>query len=328
MHWPFAPTHTTCRLYCFAAASGDVIFTFATSGEIKCTPLSLSVSSSQVVAFGSYDGQLYVLDEDTGALLAQAALGGSLFASPVLLPPGEAEDRDVARLVTVTNRGRVAQFRLARDSGSTSARMQLVEEWSREVGCAVFTTPAVVVLPSFPTPLLVLGGTDGAMVALDAGNRGATVWRTDLGRGPIFCPPLLVGSEEEGVVVGCADGSIVRLSGRCGARVWTTEAADVGCVEGESITGRPALLSETHVVVTTSKGRILALHAGTGEAVGSLQLGSQPQRLGSPVVREADGKAVVVVGSRDDGLYGVACSDMARAHEGAHNGGCHDVPQT
>lgn len=316
------------RLYALKVATGAVAFVVPTGGEIKGTPLSLSSLSLDgggvgvgpaVCVLGSYDGHAYVVSERDGAVLARVALGGSPFASPVVVPyledkEGEGKEGAAgARVVMVTNRGRVVQLRLsvALDppaSESAAVSVSATVEWARDVGCAVFTTPAVV----SPHPgrgkgrLLVLGGTDGTLLALDPCEGGREAWRVDLRGGPVFCPPLPVGGAAADVIVGGQDGSLRRVDGSTGAVVWVAEAGG-----WESVTGRPVLLGEGEgavVAAATAAGWLRLLDVGTGEGVGAVRVGAG-QRLGSPVVLRGGkkrGGEVIVVGSRDDGVYGAS----------------------
>lgn len=290
-------------LYALRVETGEVAWVVRTGGEVKGTPLSLSLSphAAHVAVFGSYDGHMYVVNERDGGLLARVPLGGgggSPFASPVALPVVE-EEEATARVVMVTNRGRIAAFCL-RWTGEGELAVQ--EEWAKEAGCAVFTTPAVLLSPS---PALVIGGTDGVLRCLDLRRGGQERWRVDLGGGPVFCPPLAV-DEGRDVVVGGQDGRVWRVGGADGRMVWVA-VRDANLREGPAaITRRPALLPGGEaVVVADAEGglRVLGLERGGTET--SLVVGGG-QRLGAPAVLEGDGGGVlVVVGSRDDGVYGV-----------------------
>ena len=295
-----------------------------------------------VCIFGSYDGHMYAVRETDGALLARVPLGGSPFASPVAL---STEQQEACMVVMATNRGRVAQFRLTltgeeEQGGGGERAVAVAEEWTHEAGCAIFTTPAVIPGGPAAPPLLVLGGTDGAIRALDPARGGKERWRVDLKCGPIFCPPLAVSvgvhsPNRQGVVVGGQDGSVRWLAAADGHTVWAVAppspppppppavaaAASAAAValEGGPITGRPALLPGGRaVVVATAAGRLRVLDSGSGSTLAAVVVGAG-QRLGSPTVRAegGGGGVMVVVGSRDDGVYGVRLRGAEEAEPGS-----------
>jgi len=317
----FVPSHDS-QLYAYFILTGQFAWSCCTGGEIKGAPSTFCLAGltdtekTSLIAFGSYDGHLYIVEASSGELWAPPSpLGGSPFASPLLLPAAAAEAAAAARLVTVTNRGRVAQWQVQRLGDGRGA---VTLHWSQEVGCAVFTTPIL----SSASSLLVLGGTDGSAVALRPAQGGAVVWRTPLdgangvGAAPIFASPCLLPAgkdnedddEEEGVLVAC-QSSLHCLSLKSGKRKWLV---DTSTREGEVITGKPAVLKDSRfVLVSTSHGRllVLAVQKESTEVIATLSLGAG-QRLSSPVVVLASERVVggkkswrTVVGSRDDGVY-------------------------
>ena len=322
----FVPSHDA-RLYAYFILSGELAWSCSTGGEIKgatlpfCLAGPADTEKSFLVAFGSYDGYLYIVEASSGALwAAPSPLGGSPFASPLVLPAGGgrgeggAAAAGAARLVTVTNRGRVVQWKVQRQA---DGRGSVTLDWSLEVGCAVFTTPIF----SSASSLLVLGGTDGSALALDPGRGGAVVWRVALngangvGTAPIFTSPSLLSAgdnddddEEEGVLVAC-QSSLHCLASKSGEQKWLVETS---AREGEVITGKPAVLEDSRfVLVSTSLGRVFVLNAQKerSEVMAKLGVGAG-QRLSSPAVvlvpeRLVGGKKrwMTVVGSRDDGVY-------------------------
>lgn len=306
----FVPSHDS-RLYAFFIRTGKLAWSYRTGGEIKSAPLPFCLAGLAetkeiiLVGFGSYDGHLYVVNASSGELWAPpSSLGGSPFASPLLLPATAA---GAARLVTVTNRGRVAQW-LVQGQGTVTL------EWYQEVGCAVFTTPIF----SRASSLLVLGGTDGSALALDPAQGGTLVWRVLLNgadgvsAAPIFVSPCLLRAndedDEEGVLVAC-QSCLHCLAITSGKRKWLI---DTSAREGEVITGKPAVLDGSRfVLVGTSQGRIFVWNAQKGrpEHMATSNMGLS-RRLSSPAVMLVSKRSVgdkkgwlAVVGSRDEGVY-------------------------
>ncbi|GAB5031567.1 amino acid adenylation domain protein [Nannochloropsis oceanica] len=312
----FVPSHDS-RLYAFSIRTGKLAWSYRTEGEIKSAPLPFCLAGPadtkdiKLVGFGSYDGHLYIVKASSGELWAPpSSLGGSPFASPLLLPAAAA---GAARLVTVTNRGRVAQW-LVQGQGTVTL------DWCQEVGCAVFTTPIF----SRASSLLVLGGTDGSALALDPAQGGRLVWRVMLNgsdgvsAAPVFASPCLLPAndeDDEGVLVAC-ESSLHCLVITSGKRKWLI---DTSAREGEVITGKPVVLNGSRfVLVGTSQGRIIVWSAQKKrpEHVATLNMGLG-RRLSSPTVvlaskRLVDDKNswITVVGSRDEGVYMVEIEEM------------------
>lgn len=293
------------RVYALRLRTGEEVWSCLTEGEIKCTPLPLS-SPTEVVVIGSYDGHLYICETSGGTLWApRTALGGSLFAAPLLLPPPSGGEKE-ARIITVTNKGRVAQWRLQEGGGENDLPGVLEQEWCYEVGCPVFTTPAL----SPSTSWLLLGGTDGSVFALDPTQGGAVVWRISLqggGGGPVFASPCLLMSkdgEETVLVASQHKGSLHCLGAHSGKSKWWVEMAAAGS-DNEVISGKPALLGDRFALVGTSHGRVQVVDVLDGRVVAApLSLGQAQQRLSSPAAMQV-GESTwrVVCGSRDDGVY-------------------------
>jgi outer membrane protein assembly factor BamB len=324
------------RLYALELQTGSIAWSCLTGGEIKCTPLPVSLpfsSSSSLVVFGSYDGHLYMCETEKKGQLwtAPVALGGSLFASPIVLAGAKEEENSKAFVFTVTNRGRVALWSLQETDeaggggGEGEGRREVMEEWRYEMQCAVFTTPAVVVLPGGGGQRIILGGVDGSVVALDPWERcenpAAVVplWRAVLD-GPIFASPCLLPSKGQ-VLVAChghGQGALYCLDMETGAREWkqqegVEEQNDDQAPASSFISGKPALLlgkKGRFVIVGTSQGVVKVLDVERkGQVVGggSLRLGKNHQRLSAPVVvgvgRGEEARHLAVFGSREDGVF-------------------------
>lgn len=260
------------RLYAFSLVTGELAWTFITQGELKCTPLPLWLPSPthdeskgiSLVLFGSYDGRIYVVEASSGACFAKPfPLQGSPYASPIVIPGEKRNSDSDERIITVTNRGRVAQLKLEREGmvlKGAHLRWALHSDWEQEIGCAVFTTPVY----STTTAYLVFGGTDGAVVALDPFHGGSIVWRILLDQvqsSPIFISPCLMPrnseTEIEFVLIACQT-SLYCIQTSSGKHCWKRK---LETRPDEVITGQPTFLEGSLIVLlTTQFGKLLLLN--------------------------------------------------------------------
>lgn len=287
----------------------QLAWAFETGGEIKCRPLLLPVDGhADVVVFGSYDGHLYVLEQRHGSVLAQASIGGSLFASPIALPPPSSS------LVLCTNRGLLSRWLLTAPS-SPSASWSLSTTWTHDLRSPTFSTPCL--CPS--SSLLVLGCTDGSIRAVRASD-GQPVWRRDTPQ-PVFSSPTPTslpsitddGGGDDVAFIGCHDGKLRALRLSDGSLLWSAALPPGPKVEPSrgAIFSKPLLLpqpdaSHAMVCVATCSGRLCLLDGRSGRLVSSTATWAVDGELFSSPVAVGDR---VLVGCRDDHLY---CLQLGR----------------
>jgi len=150
-------------------------------------------------------------------------------------------------------------------------------------------------IPSIPAPSLswLFGKSSkpGPLPALNARTTPQLNWQVSVGKAH---PGLAPAVTQSGVYAAASDGALVRVDPATGRVVWRTSA-------GQRVSAGPGA-DETHVVVATDKGDILAFD-GDGKALWTARVSSEviaPPRL-------TDG--VVVVFSGDGRIYGLNAAD-------------------
>jgi outer membrane protein assembly factor BamB len=180
-------------VYCYAARTGKLKWTFRTRGAIKG---ALAIASGRLYV-GSYDHQVYALDAVTGKRIwrasAQQRLGrrGRFYSTPAVA---------YGRVYIGGTDGKVYSF------GAASGKLR----WSKSTGDFVYSSPAVYNQSVF------IGSYNGRFYALDAAT-GDVRWQFRA-NGPISGAATVI----DGIVYfATLRGRTYGLDARTGRRLWT-----------------------------------------------------------------------------------------------------------
>jgi outer membrane protein assembly factor BamB len=283
----------------------DLDWTFTTGNAVDSSPAVVDGT----LYVGSTDGNVYALNESTGAKLWSYATGTAVYSSPAV----------VNGVVYVgSNNGDVYAL-----SAATGAKL-----WSYDTGGYVFSSPTVA------SGVVYVGSGGNSVYALSAAT-GTKLWSYATGNAVESSPAVA----NNVVYVGSDDDNVYALNASTGAKLWsyaTTGAAEssptvadgvvyIGSNNGElyalnaatgaelwsyltggSVEPSPAV-AEGVVYVGSITGTVYAVNAATGSELWSYATGSGVG-YASPVV--ANG--VVYVGSGNDDLYALDAATGAR----------------
>ena len=259
-------------------------------GMVVWTSAALGVVEGRaIVAVGSYDHLVYVLDAATGELVWKVATGGPLFGGPVLWNDvlfAAASDRLVYAFAAATGK---------------SLWVHSVEEYRPTLGGARLSSPcvgqaggrdAVFVGHWVWDRSLGHGLQRGGVSALDA-REGKPLWPRELGDNEITAPIFARLPSGGRLFVGSSNGNLYCLDADSGSVLWQKTELD-------AVRSPPALLPVSPpLVVTASKfGMVRGLDAETGAERWSFKTGD---RVTASPMAMPDGR--VVVGSYDGRLY-------------------------
>ncbi len=220
------------------------------------------------VYFGAYNGRLYKLDKESGALIWVHQVGDALGASPLL--HGEFIYLGVD---TVQPNGYLAK--LKRDDG------KLV--WvTKPLGDQTVSSPA-----SYQD-LIVLGGNSGVMRAFHDSD-GAPAWETPIGS-EIKSTPLVVGGA---LYFTSGQGGLYKLAADSGHVLWR---ADLGSGSQSS----PTLWAEKNLLLAATKGgAIVGVTASSGQLKWKIKTGEDMNNASALLMAgPAGGYFVIACGAR------------------------------
>ena len=213
------------RLYCLDAASGDVRWTYEVGDRISC---STAIDGDRTFLAGC-DGELHVVNIQTGESVGQIPLGSPTLAAPSL--------RD-GTLYVATQGGTV----LAIDPQSPDP--DATQKWLREFGGDIRSSTAVT------DDIVLVGNRDKTLRALSRAD-GATRWEKRV-RSRIDSSPVIAG---ELAFFGASDRTVygVRLSD--GEEVWSHKTS-------RGVVASPAIADGYLVIgVEGPKGALLGFRA-------------------------------------------------------------------
>jgi outer membrane protein assembly factor BamB len=156
------------------------------------------VAALGYVAFGSGDGNVYVINATTGQRAWAKPIGGHVLSTPLI---------ELDRLYVAGVDGKVRAFGLATGE----------EKWTYEAGASFESSPALV------EDVLYIGDNAGTLHAIAAAD-GASKWKRPLGSQALYSSPAVIHGR---VYVGSVEGKIHALEATNGNILWsyTTEAA-------------------------------------------------------------------------------------------------------
>lgn len=161
---------------------------FKSEDEIRCSPTSYK----GIVFTGSYDTNVWAINQDTGELRWKYATGGGIASSPV-----------------VDGFTKLVMF------GSEDYTFYAVDIVSGQIMWTYGTNDRIRSSPTIAQEHVFFGSDDGHLYALVTGN-GRFMWEYDMGA-PIRSKPYV---SEEQIIVGSESGELVAV-GLSGTRKWT-----------------------------------------------------------------------------------------------------------
>ncbi len=246
-------------LYALDAFDGSLLWEVDLGGSIGASPVLWQGHIFMAVEFPDPDGQLFIVEQRTGAVVWQSERLGNHPHSSVSL------DTERAMAFLGANNGRFFAWDLSTGENVWTARMGLgdsgdpgeikstaavdsahgsvwVTSWDKalhgydvETGAELlsyFTEGRIMSSPSFSETTLYVGSQDRKVHAVDR-ESGLAIWTRDLG-GSINGSPTLL-PEEGNLVVGSSTGTIQILSMETGEELW-----DYGL--GSVMSGVPTVL--------------------------------------------------------------------------------------
>jgi outer membrane protein assembly factor BamB len=208
-------------------ADGSERWHFTTGMMVWSSP----AVSERWVAFGSLDGNLYVLDRNTGRELARFTASSSIKASPLLhndaLYFGDSDGRFYRLAVT-----------------TRSGRMTLQPVWTADLGAEIYSSAALA------AGHVIVGALNGIVYSMDI-NTGVMTWRYDT-TSRVSSSPLVLSSGE--VLIGAKNGKLYALDQASGLRLWSYSAEQTGLKR--NLDASPIVNGNGDVVVGSYSGRI------------------------------------------------------------------------
>lgn len=299
-----------------AAAGVPLAWTFEASGRVWGYQPGMTVWSSPalgvvdgraVLAVGSYDHNLYLLDARSGVEQWRFTTGGGVTATPVLW-------RDGARtwLYVASSDGLI--YGLDANLGQRQW-IHSVEAWRPTFGGARLGSPCVSPGPDGEATLVVSywvwdrslgqGQQESGLLALDA-RSGALRWRTPLGDGAMSAPQCIPSNNGRRVAVGGVDGKFSLLDAVSGQIRWQHTELDAirGSAAFALIEGEPALF------YASAYGLLRRVRLDDGAERWQYKIAERV--AGAPLVALVEGRPLVVIGALDRTLHAVDARDGRR----------------
>jgi len=279
-------------------------WTYTTSGNVYSSPAVVD----GMVFVGSNDGNVYALDQHTGAHIWNYSTGNAVMSSPAVVDGKVyvgSNDSKVyaldqytgAHVWNYTTGDWITSSPTVADGkvfvGSFDAKVYCLDAatgahiWNYSTGGLGWSSPAVV------DGKVYIGSGDGNVYCLDVVT-GAHVWNYTTGDWITSSPAVADGK----VYVGSNDGNVYALDQHTGAHIWNYTT-------GNRVYSSPAV-ADGKVYVGSRDNKTYCLDASTGAFIWTYTTSNLVSS--SPAV--ADGK--VYVGSKDNKVY---CLDAAT---GAH----------
>jgi outer membrane protein assembly factor BamB len=274
-----------CKLYCIAADTGKLLWSFQTTGQTESSPC---VAAGKVYGGGGNDG-LYCLDAADGKKLWLFGRqnGGRLrrFGAPPAVADGRVYcgtgiDRNEKK-----DPGETAIFCL---DASTGKRLWHVPTTLPCWGAPVIQDGLVYVTLGNGDVFSDAESPAGQVLCLDAAT-GKQLWEHDLPNGVIGAPAV----DAQQVYVGCRDGNVYCLGRRDGQPRWQSAM-------GGPVIATPALVRgpgddlTAHVIAIAANGRVCCLDPHYGRPYWTYTLEGEQMHLSSSprvaVSRSAEGE--------------------------------------
>lgn len=284
------------------------------------SPALAVVDGRAVLAIGSYDKNLYVLDAARGELLWKLTTGAGVYAAPALWRDGE------RTFLFATSSDRLV-YALDAASGAR-AWIYSVEEYRPTLGGAQLEAPCVGEVRAAPAVFVSYWVWDRSLghnlqragvVALGARD-GKRLWRTELGDNAMTAPLFARPRGRPVLFVGSSNGSLVALDADDGRVLWRATELD-------AIRGAPAFVElpdGPRVIMASKFGAVRALDALTGEERWRFKTGDRV--TGAPAILSRGGRPRALVGSYDRRLYALDAASGALAWSFAARGGFYSSP--
>jgi outer membrane protein assembly factor BamB len=256
-----------------------------------------TVAGRAIVALGSYDHNLYVLDAASGDLLWKKTTGGSVGAAPTIWEGGgepvlfvTSNDRLLYALDAET--GRRLWIHSVADYRPTLGGARLSSAVVGKVGAR----DAVFVAHWVWDRSLTQNFQEGGVTALDA-RTGEPLWRRVIGDNELTAPVYAQTGDRGRLFVGSASGVTLSLEAQDGSVVWQQ-------IELDAVRGAPAVSSTpigARVITASRSGIVRCLDARTGAEQWRYQTGDWG--TAAPVSMVLHARQLVVVGSYDRSVY-------------------------
>lgn len=290
-----APASDPVRSWTFEA-SGRV-FGFSPNMTVWSSPALGAIEGRAVIAVGSYDKNVYLLDAADGSLRWKFTTGGGVFAAPAIEAVG---DRS-ALFVASSDRLLYAL------DGATGQRLWIhsVQDYQPTIGGARLAAPCVLDVAGQQVVVLAHWVWDRSLAhnlqeagvsALDA-EGGRRRWRTLLGDNELTAPLCAEVAGQPRLFVGSANGNLYALDAATGKLLWQHTELD-------AIRSPPALAAvgeRWHLVLASKYGLVRALDAVSGAEIWRYKTGERI--TGSPAIATVRGRDLVVIGAYDRTLY-------------------------
>lgn len=270
--------HTNCKIYCLKADTGEKVWDFPTLSHTESSPF---VADGKVYC-GAGDAGLYCLDAQTGKQIWNFP-GFHVDAGPVVADGKVYCGAGVGDVFKET-----IFFCLDANTGELKWKIATPQPvWSMasvEGRYVYFGMGNGRLNESDPNP-------KGALVCVDAEDKGKEIWRCDLGDA-VLCRPLL---DAGYVYFGCRDLHYYCLNRKTGKRIWKTEL-DSAPVVTAALTSNTPGGPTSQLYVPAEKGKFCCLAADTGKIrwgidVAADQTSVEAELYSKPFVEEApDGK--------------------------------------
>jgi len=205
-----------------APVLGHKVWNFTTGNWISSSP----AVAGGVVYFGSEDGTVYALREDSGNVIWKFPTGTYVSSSP-----------EISNGTVYIGGGDGNLYALDADSGTL--------EWAYRTKASISSSPAIA------NGILYVGSEDGNLYALDAGS-GALLWNYTTGN-YIHSSPFVSGGR---VYFGSYDHNVYALDASTGTAIWHYTT-------GDNVLSSPNGAGDT-VYVGSYDHNVYALDAGTG----------------------------------------------------------------
>ncbi|XP_038625191.1 beta-alanine-activating enzyme [Tachyglossus aculeatus] len=257
-------------VYALRSATGETHWRFATRDAVKSS--AAQDPSTGLFYVGSHDQHVYALDlYERKRVWELHCGGGAVFASPCLsLAP--------YCLYVATLGGLLVAINPASGHGV----------WKHSCGKPLFSSPRCC------PPGVCVGCVDGNLYCFN--HAGEQVWQLSTG-GPIFSSPCVWAADERNLFLGSHDGCVYCCDPEGRQRWKFTASAPVYATPFAFRSPRPP--GETLVAAASTDGWLWVLDAQSGRARATAELPGQV--FSSPVVWDA----LLVIGCRDDGVYGL-----------------------
>jgi outer membrane protein assembly factor BamB len=274
-----------------------------------------------IVAVGSYDHTLYVLDAASGDLVWKVTTGGPISAAPVFW---QADNRS---WLFATSNDRLVYALDAADG--RQIWVHGVESYRPTLGGARLASPCVgevagandaIFVPYWVWDSSLANSMQrGGVLALSARD-GKPIWKRDLGDNELTAAVFARIGEQRRLFLGSSDGNVIGLDADDGRVLWKQTELD-------AVRGSPAFVdagAKPLVVMASKYGSVRGLDAKTGAERWRLKTGDRI--TGSPAVLPTGRPPRVFVGSYDRQLYAIDATSGKLAWSYGARGGIYSSP--